>query len=375
MREFRLPLSEKQKIQQILKHQKLQAQEILMYQNILEGIRRGLKFNSFLKLIVNSVRKGLGFKRAGVFLVEPDGKNVRLVIGIDKKCRFESNKERVPINIPRGVSYFADVINGHKKFFFSNDIPHRIAKKDAFRVPVYNNALVPLQFGGEKAIGAIAVDNLDENRPITKSDVVSLMNYATQVGLAIESFRTHEKMVSLSFTDAMTGLYNRRFFDKALSQELSRCQRYSRHCSLLLIDIDHFKRVNDTYGHDSGDEIIQQVASILQNNIRGLDVVARVGGEEFAIILPETEPQNVAVVVNRLLKAFRHAKPRVKIMAVKKEVVTISIGVASYRGGDISAAGLLKLADKSLYSAKRTGRDKAGPHYDSKGKIQQKAHR
>jgi hypothetical protein len=181
-----LPLPSKQKIQQILKRQKFQTQEILMYQNILEGIRKGLKFSSFLKLIVNSVRKGLGFKRAGVFLVEPDGKSVRLVLGIDKKGRFESNKERVPINIPRGTSYFADVINGHKKFFFSNDIPHRLPKKAAFRVPVYNNALVPLQFGGEKAIGAIAVDNLDENRPITKTDVISLMNYATQVGLAID---------------------------------------------------------------------------------------------------------------------------------------------------------------------------------------------
>jgi diguanylate cyclase (GGDEF)-like protein len=302
-------------------------------------------------------------------LIEPDGKSARLILGIDKKGRFESNKEKLPINLRPGISHFADVMNGHKKFFFSNDIPHRISKKDRFRVPVYNNALVPLQFGSEKIIGAIAVDNLDKNRPITKSDVISLMNYATQVGLAIESFQSHQKMMSLSFTDSMTGLYNRRFFDKTLAQEVSRCQRYDRNCSLMLIDIDHFKRVNDTYGHDAGDEIIQQVAGILQKNVRGLDVVSRIGGEEFAIILPETPPNNVSVVVDRLLKEFRHTKPAVSIMAAKKEVITISLGVAIYRGGPVTPQGLFKLADKSLYRAKKTGRDKSGPHYDNYGKI------
>jgi len=364
-----LPSFDKKKVQLLVKQQKLQAQEILMYQKILEGIRGGLKFNSFLKLIVNSVRKGLGFKRAGVFLMEPDGKSVRLILGIDKKGRFEANKEKIPINTAPGVNHFADVINGHKKFFYSNDIPHRISKKDKFRVPVYNNAVVPLQFGEQKIIGAIAVDNLNIDRPITKSDVVSLMNYATQVGLAIESFQSHQRMLSLSFTDSMTGLYNRRFFDKTLAQEVNRCQRYNRHCSLMLIDIDHFKRVNDTYGHDAGDEIIQQVAGILQKNVRGLDVVSRIGGEEFAIILPETPPNNVNVVVERLLREFRHTKPIVKIMAAKKEAITVSLGVAIYRGGSVSPQSLFKLADKSLYRAKRTGRDKSGPHYDNYGKI------
>lgn len=353
------------KLEQIVKKQRIQKQQILMYQKVMDGIRQDLKFKNLLKLIIRSVCRGLGFRRAGIFLIDSDGKNVRLVMGVDKNGKFEQNKERIPINLRPGKNYFADVINGHKKFFFSNDIPHRIPKKDKFRVPVYNNALVPLRFGKAKAIGALAVDNLDENRIITKSDVLALLSYATQVGLAIDCFKSHERMIGLSFTDIMTGLYNRRFFEKALSQEINRCQRYSRSFSLLIVDIDHFKKVNDTYGHDAGDEIIRQVADILQHNLRSLDVVCRIGGEEFGIILPETPSQNLAIVVNRLLKEIRQAEPHVDAMAQKKENVTISIGVASYRGGDLSSAALFKLADKSLYHAKRNGRDRSGPHYES----------
>jgi diguanylate cyclase (GGDEF)-like protein len=238
-------------------------------------------------------------------------------------------------------------------------------------VPVLNNALVPLRFGREKAIGALAVDNLDENRPISKVDVQALMTFATEAGLAIESFRSHERMISLSFTDPMTGLYNRRFFDKALAQELSRCQRYGRFFSLLLVDIDHFKRVNDTYGHDSGDEVIKQVAKTLQINLRGMDVVTRIGGEEFAIILPETPHQNLVVVVNRLLKEVRQSEPAVDSMTNAGERVTISIGVASYNGGPVSVNELYKLADKSLYRAKRKGRDRSGPYLASSKTLRQ----
>jgi diguanylate cyclase (GGDEF)-like protein len=366
-----LPASNPQKIRQLLKRQKYEHELNLMYQSILEGIRKELNFNNFLKLVIQSVCKGLGFKRAGIFLVDPDGKSVSLAMGIDKKGRYEKNKDRIPIDLRPGQGHFSDIINGRKKFFYSNDVPRRMPGAN-FHIPVYNNALVPLQFGREKAIGAIAVDNLNKNRPITKSDVIRLMNYATEVGLAIESFRSHERMVSLSFTDPMTGLYNRRFFDKALSQELSRAQRYGRYFSLLIIDIDHFKRVNDTYGHDAGDEILQQIAEILQSNIRSLDVVARIGGEEFAIVLPETQT-HIDIVVNRLLKEVRIAKPRIASMLSEGQNVTISIGQASYQGGAISAADLLKLADKSLYEAKRTGRDKAGPHHISQAKAKKKS--
>lgn len=334
-----------------------------MYQKIMEGMRKELSFDSLLKLFVTALRKGLGFKRAGVFLIEPDGKHVYLAMGTSPKGNFEKNKnkDRFPLRREKGFSPFNDVLHGYKKYFLSNNIPERIPKRIQYRIQVLNNAVVPIEVGKGDIIGALAVDNMNINRPITKSDVSSLMNYATQVGLAIESFWAHEKTLSLALTDPLTGLYNRRFFDQALSQELKRCQRYSRFFSLLLVDIDRFKRINDTYGHASGDGVIQQVATLLRNNLRNLDIVARVGGEEFAVILPETPPNNLPVVVDRLLREMREAKPAPRAMAEKKERVTFSIGMATYRGGNATSNTMLKLADQSLYRAKNGGRNKAGP--------------
>jgi len=331
-----------------------------MYQRIMEGMRREMDFEELLKLFVMAVRKGMDFKRAGVFLLEPDRKHAYLGMGTSPKGTFEKNNERIPIYDRRGENHFSDVINGYKKYFLSNNVPERISEKYKFRVPVFSNALVPIETAKGRIIGALAVDNLHQNRPITRSDVASLRNYSTQVGLAIESFQARDRIKSLSLTDSMTGLYNRRFFEQAITQEIKRCQRYKRAFSLLLIDIDHFKRVNDTYGHDAGDEIIKQVASLIKNALRGLDVVARVGGEEFAVILPETPPQNIGVVQDRLLREVRSARPAVSAMAVKGEKITFSIGSATYKKGDAAASSLLKLADKSLYQAKRSGRDRAG---------------
>jgi diguanylate cyclase (GGDEF)-like protein len=347
-------------VQNILRRQRLLNHENFMFQRILEGMRKGIKFDSLLKLIIHSVCRGLGFKRAGIFLVETDEKNVFLALGVGPKGNLERNKDRFPLSSPPGTVIICDVITGRKKYFFSNNIPQRVPKRYVYRVPVFNNAVVPIQVGKGRIIGALAVDNLHQNRPITMSDVSSLMNYSTQVGLAIESFRIHERMVSLSLTDSLTGLYNRRFFDQALGQEIKRCHRYRRTFSLLLIDIDHFKNINDTYGHDNGDLALKQIAGILRNNVRTLDMVARIGGEEFAVLLPETPPNNISAVTRRLMKLVRNMKLVFPSANLTQRKTTISIGVAGFRRGEFTLTQVIKAADESLYQAKRRGRNRVG---------------
>jgi diguanylate cyclase (GGDEF)-like protein len=206
----------------------------------------------------------------------------------------------------------------------------------------------------------LAVDNLYINRPITKSDVASLLNYATQVGLAFQSLETHEKILKQSLTDPLTGLYNRRFFEQELDHEIKRCQRYGRAFTLLMADIDYFKKINDTYGHDAGDEILKQVGYLIKANLRGLDTVARVGGEEFAVILPETPPNSISVITRRLMKAMRGCEPSSRPMAGDRYKITFSLGVATYRRGPASPKQMFKLVDNSLYEAKRRGRNQVG---------------
>ncbi|HLM55657.1 MAG TPA: diguanylate cyclase [Pyrinomonadaceae bacterium] len=164
-----------------------------------------------------------------------------------------------------------------------------------------------------------------------------------------------------AFTDHLTGLANRRRFERQLEREVKRSERYLHSFCLILIDIDNFKEVNDTYGHDAGDEAIRRVASTLQAGTRGIDTGARIGGDEFAVILPETDPRGGLDVAERLSAAIRSLDVR------PLGRLTASIGVAEFPSCASSGDGLRMAADAALYEAKRAGRDRvvaAAPEAD-----------
>jgi diguanylate cyclase (GGDEF)-like protein len=155
-----------------------------------------------------------------------------------------------------------------------------------------------------------------------------------------------------AFTDHLTGLANRRRFERQLEREVSRTLRYSRPFCLLLLDIDNFKVVNDTYGHDAGDEAIRRLSLTLQAGTRGIDLAARIGGEEFAVILPETEFEGGLDVAERLRVALRETE----IPMVGR--ITASFGVAEFPLCAATGRELVTSADAALYEAKHGGRDR-----------------
>ncbi len=161
---------------------------------------------------------------------------------------------------------------------------------------------------------------------------------------------------TLVLEDSLTGLFNRRYFDRALQGEIERSARDHRSLALAIIDIDYFKRVNDTWGHDGGDEVLKTVANIMNKNIRQTDTLLRIGGEEFAVIMPNVRYQVAENVMERLRLDIQDS-----IIPIKnKELhVSVSIGIA-VREPDklVSADELYKLADKALYQAKETGRNR-----------------
>jgi diguanylate cyclase (GGDEF)-like protein len=174
---------------------------------------------------------------------------------------------------------------------------------------------------------------------------------------AMERNRLLKKIHELAVRDALTGLYNRRELHRFLDYELIKCKRYNRQFSILLMDIDHFKEINDHYGHRTGDEILVQVAKALLQNTRGCDLPSRYGGDEFIIVLPETPAGQAWYGGERLRKVVEALTIQVQTegQPTEKFQVTISTGISEFPADAATAEALIDLADKALYKAKHQG--------------------
>jgi diguanylate cyclase (GGDEF)-like protein len=173
------------------------------------------------------------------------------------------------------------------------------------------------------------------------------------IGSDVES-AYHEELYQMTIKDGLTGIYNKRFFLDALDKEISRAQRYDRDLSMLMLDLDHFKNINDTYGHLAGDYVLQVVARLIHTRARREEVFCRYGGEEFAILLPETA--NAGAL--KLAEQIRKLVGSHTFIFVGEEInLTVSIGVSSTLSGDLSVDEFIRMADGQLYKAKLDGRN------------------
>jgi len=207
-----------------------------------------------------------------------------------------------------------------------------------------------------EAMQAGALDYLVKGE-ITSRLLERTLRYALNLGETLAALRR------LATRDQLTGLLNRREFDRILAEESDRALRFGRPMALIMVDIDHFKKVNDTYGHQAGDEVLREVARRLDGQARSVDRVMRFGGEEFALLIMETD-RPVALEVARRICAIVKQSPIV--VGEQLEIVTtISAGVAVIPGDAAGGAALVALADKALYAAKARGRDCAVSAWDS----------
>ena len=179
-----------------------------------------------------------------------------------------------------------------------------------------------------------------------KNDKIS---YFMSVGTDISA---KKKLETLSIMDKLTNVFNRRKIDESLRLEIQRAERYNKKLSLIIIDIDHFKHVNDTFGHQMGDDVLIKVAEILQKSIRKIDILGRFGGEEFLIVCPQTEKEGVLKLAENIRKNIESYK----FNTVRD--ITISLGLTSYQSGD-DEDSIIKRSDDALYASKDEGRNKA----------------
>jgi two-component system, cell cycle response regulator len=198
-------------------------------------------------------------------------------------------------------------------------------------------------------------------RPIDKNELLARARSQVRKRRYTERLRDNVQMsIEMAITDALTGLSNRRYMESHLGTLVEQASARGKPLSALVIDIDYFKAINDTHGHDAGDDVLRDFALRLKRSIRGIDLACRYGGEEFVIVMPETDMAVAAMVAERLRRRIA-AGPFAITQGAQTIPVTISIGIAALRGKDDSAASLLKRADQALYRAKHDGRNRVVP--------------
>jgi len=208
---------------------------------------------------------------------------------------------------------------------------------------------------GRHLMGVISVGDADPDRRFTTSDVYLLNMFAQQAAIAIENARLFRELQELAVTDALTGLNNRRHFFEIAEREIDRSIRYKRFLAVLMLDIDHYKEVNDTYGHITGDQVLRVLADRCKEKLRASDVVGRFGGDEFAVLLPETGHAGATMVAEKLRESIADSAITTDQTLI---TITISVGVAYLDATCASLDQLLERADQALYSAKQTGRNR-----------------
>ncbi len=180
---------------------------------------------------------------------------------------------------------------------------------------------------------------------------------ASFAAMAIDNARLHSRTKLMALTDALTGLYNNRYFMQVFPHELVRARRYMKPLSIIMIDVDNFKKLNDTYGHPKGDQVLASLGNVLSGSLRAADFSFRYGGEEFAVILPETRLDGAFMVAESLREKI--AKGVTPMLGRNAELaVTVSLGVAGYPSDGTTTEQLLAHADACLYKAKRQGKDR-----------------
>jgi diguanylate cyclase (GGDEF)-like protein len=225
-----------------------------------------------------------------------------------------------------------------------------------------NSMCVPMMAHGE-ALGLVYLDasplqNLDVSA--TRGDVFSseerlARTFAEQSALALANLNMRDVLKMQSVRDPLTGLFNRRYMEESLERELRRAVRKNASLGILMIDVDHFKSLNDTFGHEAGDAVLRSLGMLLQNHFRAEDIVCRYGGEEFTVILPDTGKEAARQRSSELCQAVKQMLVQHRGMPLRS--ISLSIGVAIFREHGTTAASLIGAADSALYMAKQQGRD------------------
>ncbi|MFA6383876.1 MAG: diguanylate cyclase [Candidatus Omnitrophota bacterium] len=367
--------------------------ELAILYEISNAMRTTLKLDEILYIILTGVTAhiGLGFNRAILFLVNDKEGIVEGKMAIGPETGEDAN--RVWKYVEQEKMDLDDLINAYKisghiqQSAFNRQvqrfkIPLQEQKDNVFSIVVlegmplhltketiihYNHdsvikmlksdemVIVPLK-AKDKVNGIILADNFITKKPINKDDLRMLIMLSNQAGLAIENSQLYEKTVISTHQDSLTDLWNHGYFQHLLAVELEKAKATTNPLSLVMLDIDDFKVYNDTLGHQEGDKILKDMATLLKSHSRKMDFVCRYGGEEYAIILPYTDKKEAYMIAERMRESIAK-NPFLNQEVLPNKTLTVSIGVSTFPANGATTADLIAYSDKALYEAKNRGKN------------------
>lgn len=311
--------------------------------NYISDLKKLLQFILGQAIEITSAEKG----SLMLYDMETNQLNIRVLAGSEGKAY----QEKVNNNEIRCRSFKPGEGIAGRVFLTARPIVVNNIKKDDVFVDseasyVRSIACIPMVVYND-VIGVINVTNKRYGRQFTDDDVEMLKAVADQAAVAINK----AQLWDMAVTDSLTGLYVRRYFMVKLHEEVHRAERYNNILSIVMADLDRFKNINDTYGHDVGDRVLKEIGRFLQQNVRDVDMVARYGGEEFVILIPEAAKDAAYSMSERLRKKFS------KLKFDNLPQITISLGIATFPFDGKQPEDLLKKADSAMYAAKKAGRN------------------
>lgn len=330
----------------------LAKKELSFYEEINKVLTSAVEINEILVMIMKKVKELTKAEAWSILMVDEEtgdlvfekteGKARKKI----KKFRLKPGEGIAGWVAKAGTAALVPDVKKDKRFSSKVDIETHFNTKSLMCVPIKSK---------DQTMAVLEVINKTTGEAFTKDDLDLLMRLVNQAALALERASLYQKMEELVITDDLTKLFNTRYLNRTIETEVIRSNRYHTSLSLIFMDIDYFKHINDNYGHLVGSKVLVEMGQLLINQLRTIDIVARYGGDEFVIVLPQTSPADAVRIAERIRKAVEQNQ------FLKSEGyslrMTSSFGVASYPESAKTKEDLLRVADEAMYKVKHTTRN------------------
>jgi diguanylate cyclase (GGDEF)-like protein/PAS domain S-box-containing protein len=319
--------------------------------NIGATVSRTLNLEELLDNVLDTVLMVMGVEVGGIFLLDEQTSKLLLRAHRGMSPEFARKMETVSV----GDGFIGQVAKSGKPILAEDvSADSKLSRLKKMGDGIQSFAAVPIM-AKEKILAVMGVGSR-KYRKFPDWEMLMLDTIANQIGMAIENAQLYEHALELAFTDSLTSLYNRRYLMDQIERELIRAQRSKAQLSLVMVDLDGLKDVNDRFGHHVGDRFLKEVAGIVKANTRASDVAARWGGDEFMLLAPGTDGRSAVKIAERI----RVQVERYKMKLEDKEMgITISSGIVTYPDNASVVAELIKRADEAMYNAKRGGKNRS----------------